>query len=375
MNNMFYNLSHRRLNILTNEWVLVSPDRLNRPWQGYTENVINEKEVEYKDNCYLCPGNYRANGNKNPLYKSTFVFDNDFSALLMNDKINDNFNSDIQKLNFDKSNLLITKPEKGICRVVCFSPKHNVTLAEMEINEIVEVIKIWQKEYLELGNISEINYVQIFENKGEIMGCSNPHPHGQIWAQNNIPTIPAKEQFNQLKYYKENGTTLLDDYISIERDKKERIVFENDSFITLVPFWAAWPFETLIVAKKKINNILQLDSKGIEDFAEIIKVSTVKYDNLFQISFPYSAGIHQAPTDGLIHDEWHFHMHFYPPLLRSATIRKFMVGYEMLAEPQRDMTPEFSAEILSNASLEHYSSLISKEKLYESENKFSNRIR
>ncbi len=337
--------SHRRYNPLLDQWLLVSPHRSQRPWQGKVEDVRIHKLPEYEKECYLCPGNKRASGDVNPDYKSTFVFDNDFSAL----------KKDVSPFTTEESNLLRAKSEKGICRVVCFSPKHNLTLAEMEVNDIINVVKTWQKEYSELGKNSYINYVQIFENKGEIMGCSNPHPHGQIWAQESLPNSPAKEHVNQKNYCKEYGTTLLNNYIRIEKEKNERIIFENDSFILLVPFWAFWPFETLIISKRTISNILQFEEKEVKEFAEILKVTTVKYDNIFNISFPYSSGIHQSPTDGLTHDEWHFHMHFYPPLLRSATIKKFMVGYELLAEPQRDITPERSAEILKQADLIHYS--------------------
>jgi UDPglucose--hexose-1-phosphate uridylyltransferase len=218
----------------------------------------------------------------------------------------------------------------------------------------MQVIKTWQQEYSTLGSKEFINYVQIFENKGDIMGCSNPHPHGQIWAQETIPNEPAKEQFQQKKYLKEKGNSLLSDYIKLEKKMNERVVFENEGFILLVPFWAVWPFETMIISKRTISSILLFNEKEIEQYAEMLKIISVKYDNTFYTSFPYSAGIHQAPTDGLKHDEWHFHMHFYPPLLRSATIKKFMVGYEMLAEPQRDITPEISAQILRQADLDHY---------------------
>ncbi len=335
---------HRRLNILTGDWVLVSPHRSQRPWQGKVEEPHKEQNPGYSKSCYLCPANERANGKKNPAYNSTFVFDNDFSPLTL----------DIQNNFLNDSDLLVSKSEKGICRVICFSPQHNLTLAELEVSEIIEVIKTWQDEYNRLGNNPNINYVQIFENKGEIMGCSNPHPHGQIWAQENIPIEPMKEQNKQLDYYKNKSRTLLNDYLKLEIEKKERIVFENEDFVLLVPFWAVWPFETMIIPKKSISNILELSDKEIFSYADIIKIVTVKYDNIFKTSFPYSAGIHQAPTDRLEHKEWHFHMHFYPPLLRSATIKKFMVGYEMLADPQRDITPEKSAEILRGVSSMHY---------------------
>ncbi len=342
---MIQEQSHRRYNPLTGEWILVSPQRTLRPWQGKVEQYSNNSLPEYKSDCYLCPNNKRASGEINPDYYSTFVFDNDFSAL----------KKDAVDFFIRDSELLKAKSEKGICRVVCFSPKHNLTIAELEIEDIIEVIKTWRNEYSSLGGESFINYVQIFENKGKIMGCSNPHPHGQIWAQETIPNEPAKEQFNQLKYYKEKNSTLLSDYIKLEKQKQEIIVYENESFVLLVPFWAVWPFETMLLPKRAINNILQLKENEVTHFAEILKITTVKYDNIFNISFPYSSGIHQSPTDELDHPEWHFHMHFYPPLLRSAAIKKFMVGYEMLGEPQRDITPERSAEILKQQDTLHYS--------------------
>jgi UDPglucose--hexose-1-phosphate uridylyltransferase len=342
---MILTKSHRRFNPLTGEWILVSPHRTERPWQGKVENKIQTVDSEYSSDCYLCPKNKRANGEINPDYASTFVFDNDYGAL----------KSDESDSIINESELIKAQTERGICRVVCFSPKHNLTLAELEPGEIAKVVNTWQDEYSTLGSKPFINYVQIFENKGEIMGCSNPHPHGQIWAQETIPNEPAKEQFNQLKYFKEKNKTLLNDYIILEMQKQERVIYENESFILLVPFWAIWPFETMIISKRKINNILQLNEKEVEQFAEIIKLMTVKFDNIFNIPFPFSAGIHQSPTDGLEHPEWHFHMHFYPPLLRSASIKKFMVGYEMLGEPQRDITPERCAEILKKVGSVHYS--------------------
>ena len=333
---MIKDKSHRRFNPLTGEWVLVSPKRTDRPWEGNIEEHSALIEHSYDPDCYLCPNNKRANNEINPDYVNTFVFDNDFSSLQQNIE-------EIEENNFE---LLKAKSEKGICRVVCFSPKHNVTLSKLSLTEIKNIIKMWQNEYSTLGNKPFINYVQIFENKGEIMGCSNPHPHGQIWAQQTIPNEPFKEQLNQYEYFKEKGNTLLSDYITAEKQEMQRIVYENESFILIVPFWAIWPFETMIISKRPLNNILQLTEQEVSDFASIIKITTVKYDNIFNVSFPYSAGIHQAPTDGLDHKEWHLHMHFYPPLLRSASIKKFMVGYELLAEPQRDITPEKAAKIL-----------------------------
>ena len=335
---------HRRYNPLLDEWILVSPQRAKRPWQGQNEVISDEKKPEYDETCYLCPGNERINGGTNPKYESCYVFDNDFPALLKNEVSFDLQQEDLFKIN----------PERGINRVICFSPKHNVTLAEMQIPEIENVIKVWKEQYLELGAIDYINHVQIFENKGSVMGCSNPHPHGQIWAQSSLPTQVKKTQDNLLKYYQKTGKSLLKDYVDNELQKKERIIAENEHFVLLVPFWATWPYETMIVSKRHFSNIAEITEEEIKSYAEMIHIITVKYDNLFKTSFPYSAGIHQAPTDGLSHDEWHFHMHFYPPLLRSATVKKFMVGYELLAEAQRDLTAEQSAEILRNLSTEHY---------------------
>ena len=335
---------HRRYNPLLDEWILVSPQRAKRPWQGQNEVISDEKKPEYDETCYLCPGNERINGGTNPKYESCYVFDNDFPALLKNEVSFDLQQEDLFKIN----------PERGINRVICFSPKHNVTLAEMQIPEIENVIKVWKEQYLELGAIDYINHVQIFENKGSVMGCSNPHPHGQIWAQSSLPTQVKKTQDNLLKYYQKTGKSLLKDYVDNELQKKERIIAENEHFVLLVPFWATWPYETMIISKRHFSNIAEITEEEIKSYAEMIHIITVKYDNLFKTSFPYSAGIHQAPTDGLSHDEWHFHMHFYPPLLRSATVKKFMVGYELLAEAQRDLTAEQSAEILRNLSTEHY---------------------
>ena len=335
---------HRRYNPLLDEWILVSPQRAKRPWQGQNEVISDEKKPEYDETCYLCPGNERINGGTNPKYESCYVFDNDFPALLKNEVSFDLQQEDLFKIN----------PERGINRVICFSPKHNVTLAEMQITEIENVIKVWKEQYLELSAIDYINHVQIFENKGSVMGCSNPHPHGQIWAQSSLPTQVKKTQDNLLKYYQKTGKSLLKDYVDNELQKKERIIAENEHFVLLVPFWATWPYETMIISKRHFSNIAEITEEEIKSYAEMIHIITVKYDNLFKTSFPYSAGIHQAPTDGLSHDEWHFHMHFYPPLLRSATVKKFMVGYELLAEAQRDLTAEQSAEILRNLSSEHY---------------------
>jgi UDPglucose--hexose-1-phosphate uridylyltransferase len=252
------------------------------------------------------------------------------------------------------SDFFKSKAERGINKVVCFSPNHALTLAEMSIQELHTIIETWTNEYKSLGSLDYINHVQIFENKGSVMGCSNPHPHGQIWAQESIPTQVAKTQHQLLNYDKKHGSPLLLDYVQEEKKKQERIVAENEHFVVLVPFWATWPFETMIVAKFPCEHLLQLTSDQQLSFAQMIQCLTVKYDNLFQFSFPYSAGIHQAPTDGKAHPEWTLHMHFYPPLLRSASVKKFQVGYEMLGEAQRDITPEQSAERLRSLSTIHY---------------------
>ncbi len=342
--NNYYNFPHRRRNILTGEWILVSPHRTKRPWQGDVAKPDFENRPIYDPECYLCPGNKRANGEINPEYKSTFVFTNDFSALI----------PDIPQTNRSDNKLLESKSERGICRVVNFSPRHDLTLAEMEEKDIFKVIETWQNEFNVLSALPFINHVQIFENKGAMMGNSNPHPHCQIWAQEHIPMEPSKELKNFSKYYSKNKRSILSDYLKAELKINERIVYENDSFVVLVPYWAVWPFETIIISRRKIKNILELKENEKTDFANILSVTTIKYDNLFKTSFPYSSGIHQAPTDGKKHNEWHIHMHFYPPLLRSAAIKKFMVGYEMLGEPQRDITAESSAKILRELPIIHY---------------------
>jgi UDPglucose--hexose-1-phosphate uridylyltransferase len=340
---IFKHSSHRRKNILTGEWVLVSPHRTKRPWQGMQEQGKELKTLKYDPNCYLCPGNSRVNNEINPDYKNTYSFINDFSAIL-----------DVKIENF-KDNLLEAHTESGICKVLCYSPNHSLTMPQMDESEIVSIIKLWQKEYKDLGSIENINNIQIFENKGESMGCSNPHPHGQIWAQKSIPTEILKKQNNFKKFYENNNQSMLLAYIKKELELKERIIFENESFVALVPFWAVWPYESMVITKNHRKSILELNEKEVTDYANILKILTTKYDNLFQTSFPYSTGIHQAPTNNEQNNEWHVHMSFYPPLLRSANIKKFMVGYEMFGEPQRDITPEQAAESLRNCSKTHFS--------------------
>lgn len=335
MDNKLENYSHKRFNILTGEWVLVSPHRAKRPWQGQSEVVNNEKRPSYDENCYLCPGNTRANGETNPDYEDVYIFTNDFAALQSDSpdfEVNDG--------------LLIAKSEKGICKVVCFSPDHSKSLADMEPNDIQKVVFEWQREYKELGDNDLINYVQIFENKGAVMGCSNPHPHGQIWSQSTLPNEVYKKHIQQLNYYQKNGRSILGDYLAQELDKKERIIFENDAFVALIPFWAVWPFEAMIIPKAHKTNILELDDTEAYLYAEAISVLTKAYDKIFNTSFPYSSGIHQAPTNGEDNSHWHWHMSFYPPLLRSASVKKFMVGYEMFGTPQRDITAEKAAQMI-----------------------------
>lgn len=324
---------HRRFNILTQEWVLVSPHRTKRPWQGKKEVVTNKIRPKYDSSCYLCPGNTRSNGAVNPAYTDTFSFTNDFAAL------NNNGRDDIFE-----DGLLKAKGEKGICKVLCFSPDHSLTIPQLDLVAIEKVISLWQKEYVELGAIDYINHVQIFENKGNIMGCSNPHPHGQIWAQSSIPGEANKKMNSQLEYLKSNKRNLLQDYLEKELALKERIVIQNNDFVTLVPFWAIWPYETMIISKRAIQNITEFTPNEKKSFAAILKSTTQVYDLIFDTSFPYSSGIHQAPTDGKNHPEWCMHMSFYPPLLRSATVKKFMVGYEMFGEAQRDISAETACE-------------------------------
>jgi UDPglucose--hexose-1-phosphate uridylyltransferase len=336
--------THRRFNLLTGEWVLVSPHRTKRPWQGQVEKPVIEERPQYDPGCYLCPGNERAGGMKNPDYDGTFVFQNDFSALL----------PDVPAGRAGDHELLLSESESGVCRVICFSPRHDLTLPEMDVADIRNVVDLWTAQYEELGTMDDINHVQIFENKGAVMGCSNPHPHGQVWAQRNVPGEPARELARMQSYFSDKGTTLLGDYLAVELDHDERIVCQNDYFAALVPFWATWPFEVMVLCKRRVASLLEMTEAEKDGLADILRRVTIRYDNLFECSFPYSAGMHQAPTDGKAHEEWDWHMHFYPPLLRSATVKKFMVGYEMLANPQRDITPESSAARLRDLSEIHF---------------------
>ena len=337
MNAVLEDHPHRRFNILTEEWVLVSPHRTKRPWQGKKESNEKKDQISYDPECFLCPTNDRISGDTNPDYKGTHVFTNDFGALL----------KDTPEFKVNEG-LMKAESENGICRVICFSPDHSKTLPDLSVEEISGVITTWQDQYNELGAMQNINYVQIFENKGSIMGCSNPHPHGQIWAQHSIPTEIEKKTKTQKAYFQKEGKGLLETYLQQELDAQERIISENEHFVTLVPFWGVWPYEAMIVPKRKMSNITEMSAEEKTAYAEALQILTQKYDKLFDTSFPYSAGIHQAPTDGNTYNEWHWHMSFYPPLLRSATVKKFMVGYEMFAMPQRDVTAEFAAKQLKD---------------------------
>lgn len=337
---------HTRLNILTGERILVSPHRSKRPWQGQVEELSLDKRPEYDPNCYLCPGNKRADGSENPNYKESFVFVNDFSALL----------KDTEEGNINEEGLLVAETERGICKVIAFTPRHDLTLPEMDVEDIKKVVDVWQSEFTSLASNEWIKYIQIFENKGSIMGCSNPHPHGQIWAESKLPMEILKEEKQQQEYFLKNKKSLLSDYLALELEKKERIIIDNEHFVALVPFWAAWPFETLLISKRQVTDITEFSEEEKLDLARTLQELTIRYDNIFSTTFPYSAGMHQAPVNNGNQDFWHWHMHFYPPLLRSATVKKFMVGYEMLANPQRDITAEKAAEIIRNQPTIHYKS-------------------
>jgi len=333
---------HRRLNRLTGEWVLVSPHRTQRPWLGQVEQLPPTELPTYDPHCYLCPGNVRANGVQNPLYTETFVFENDFAALLPDIPL-DRVSIRVPSVNETGPVLLHAEAERGICRVVCFSPRHDLTLAQMTQTEVRRVVEIWVEQYNELAAIDWVQSVLIFENRGAMMGASNPHPHGQIWANEQLPNEMRKELSTQTRYWQEHQRCMLCDYLKLELTLGERIVCANETWVALVPFWAIWPFEILVLPRVHAGAIGDLDDQGRDGLADILRELTGRYDRLFNVPFPYSMGFHQRPTDGLPHPGWHLHAHFYPPLLRSATVRKFMVGYEMLGQPQRDLTPEQAA--------------------------------
>ncbi|MCG9732337.1 UDP-glucose--hexose-1-phosphate uridylyltransferase [Shewanella sp. Isolate13] len=333
--------SHRRYNPLTSEWVLLAPHRAKRPWLGQVEVTAPLSAPSYDKDCFLCAGNTRANGEINPDYQSTFVFQNDFSALL----------PDTPEAS-DSDPLFRFSTERGESRVICFSADHSKTLPELSTAEIEQVIHTWRIQSEELAE--RYSWVQIFENKGATMGCSNPHPHGQIWAQTQLPSLVAKKQQNLLEYTEQHGGNLLGDYGEKELERQERVVVYNDDWLVVVPYWAGWPFETLLLPRFEIKRMTELSEAAQNSLAEILKQLTTCYDNLFKCSFPYSMGWQGAPFDALEHSEWRLHAHFYPPLLRSAGVKKFMVGYEMLAETQRDLTPEQAAKRLRDANGPHY---------------------
>ncbi len=329
--------SHRRFNPLFREWVLVSPHRTQRPWLGKVEKVAAPVALEYDPNCYLCPGNERAGGLRNPKYTSTFVFDNDYPALLPTGS----------PASLNEQDLLVAQSEAGKCRVGCFSPRHDLTISRMSADEMRLVVEMWNAEFQALEKLDWVRHVQIFENRGALMGASNPHPHCQIWANATLPNIPARELESLEEYHHDKKSCLLCDYLQLELQHNERVVCENEAFAVVVPFWAVWPFETLLLSKRHVAAISDLSSSERDLLGDILRRITARYDNLFQTSFPYSMGFHQRPTDGDAHSEWHFHAHYFPPLLRSATVQKFMVGYELLDSPQRDITPETAAQRLA----------------------------
>ena len=335
---------HRRRNALTGEWVLVSPHRTKRPWQGQVDRPAQDVLPSYDPGCYLCPRNERAGGARNPGYQTTYVFDNDFPALL----------GGIPDGAADERGLLQARSEPGLCRVVCFSPRHDLTLARMDAGSIRSVVDVWVEQDAEISARPEIGYVQIFENRGAMMGCSNAHPHGQIWSTAAVPQEPAKEARAQLERFNQAGIPLLADYLALELREGERVVCENESFVAVVPFWAVWPFETLVLPRRRFARWGDMTDGERDGLAQMLRSVTVRYDNLFETSFPYSMGFHPAPADGEPHPEWIFHAHFYPPLLRSAEVRKFMVGFEMLGTPQRDITPEQAAKRLRELPETHY---------------------
>jgi UDPglucose--hexose-1-phosphate uridylyltransferase len=335
---------HRRYNPLLDEWVLCSPHRLQRPWQGQVEDEALETRPAYDSSCYLCPGNLRANGERNPQYTDTFAFDNDFAALLPE--------SPIAPVN--EGGLLVAEPATGRCRVLCFSPRHDLTLAEMDAPAIRRVVDAWAREVKTIGADPAVRYVQVFENKGAMMGCSNPHPHGQVWATSYVPVGPARKLETQRAYLERHGRDLVGDTLARELDAGERIVCRNDHWVALVPFWAVWPFEVMLVPVRRVPDLPSLTGTEREALTDLLRRVSVRYDNLFRTSFPYSMGFHGRPTDGEEHPEWRLHAVYFPPLLRSATVRKFLVGFELTAEPQRDLTAEDAAARLRAQAETHY---------------------
>lgn len=333
---------HRRYNPLSDEWVLVSPHRMKRPWQGKVEKAPPEERPSYDPGCYLCPGNERAGAAQNPDYEETFVFTNDFAALL----------PEPPPTEASVHPLMQSQSVQGTCRVICFSPRHDLTLPEMGLAEIRRVVDVWAAQTTELGQT--YRWVQVFENKGAMMGSSNPHPHGQIWALDKLPNEPRKEDVQQRAYWERNGRPMLVDYANVEQEEKERSVVENEQWLAVVPYWAVWPFEILLLPRRHVLRLPDLTAGERDALAHILKRLLVRYDNLFETSFPYSMGWHGAPFDDGDQEHWQLHAHFYPPLLRSATVKKFMVGFEMLGEAQRDLTAEKAAARLRDLSDVHY---------------------
>ena len=327
--------SHSRRNLLTGDWVLVSPHRTERPWQGQIEESDSTNEPAYDAECYLCPGNHRASNNTNPNYVGPYIFDNDFSAL-----------SAESEIETSTGPLFSARAESGRCRVVCYTEKHDSRLATMTSDDIQTAIRALTAEFVELDKDESIGYVQVFENRGRMMGCSNPHPHAQIWATEHLPHEPAKELVQQMTWWDDSGSSLLADYRAAEIEEGSRIVQQNDHFVVLVPYWAVWPFETIIIPRRDFSSFDEMSVEEIGGLADILKSTLSVYDRLFSVPAPYSMGFHPRPSDGKPHPEWIFHGHIYPPLLRSATVRKHLVGFEMLAMPQRDLTPEAAAERL-----------------------------
>ncbi len=342
---MNFDRPHRRQNLLTGQWVLVSPHRAKRPWLGQVEKLPPEQLPAYDPTCYLCPGNVRNTGQKNPQYEGTFVFDNDFAALLPPEG---------EENEQPTGGLFTAEPDSGICRVVCFSPRHDLSIPEMSQEAVEQVVRTWTEQTIDLGGRDFINYVQVFENRGAMMGASNPHPHSQIWSTAHIPNEPAIELERQAAYQREHGSCLICDYIAAERKSGERVVASNEHFTAVVPFWAIWPFEVLLVSHRHAGSLADLSPAEVSGLADILRQVTTRYDNLFEVSFPYSMGFHQAPTNGKEYLAQHLHAHYYPPLLRSATVRKFMVGFELLGMPQRDITPETAAARLREQSSVYY---------------------